>query len=110
MCYEITLDIENLCGLDQWGDSRRGEMGNLKFLSNSQISYQRPGEKVKFKLAEKEIIGPMVACDNNCTSTSLFTFLDEINFVKAFPLIRSFQLLSKVIITDASCKDNRLWR
>ena len=39
MSQEITLDIENLCGLDQWGDSRRGEMRNLKFLSASQISH-----------------------------------------------------------------------
>jgi hypothetical protein len=49
----------------------------------------------------------MVACDNHCTSTGLFAFLDEINLIQTFPLIRSFQLLSKIIVTDASGIDNR---
>jgi hypothetical protein len=50
----------------------------------------------------------MMACNDHCTGTSLFAFLDEIDIVKTFPLIRSFQLLSKIIVTDASSKDNRL--
>lgn len=52
----------------------------------------------------------MVTCDNHRTGASLFAFLDEINLVKAFPLIRSFQLLSKVVVANASGKDDRFWR
>ena len=51
-----------------------------------------------------------MTCDDNCTGASLFAFLDKIYVVKTFPFIRSFQLLGKAIVTDASGEDNRLWR
>ena len=53
---------------------------------------------------------PIMTCYNHSASTSLLSFLDEVYLIEPFALVGNFELLSKAVISNASCEDNRFGR
>ena len=51
----------------------------------------------------------MVSSDNDSTSTGLFPFFDIVDIVEALPGVSNFELLSQIIVTDASSIDHGFW-
>ena len=52
----------------------------------------------------------MVTSDDNSASTSFLPFFDKVYLIETFPYIGLLQLLSKIIVADSACVDNRFRR
>lgn len=52
---------------------------------------------------------PVVAGDNDTTSTRFLTLLHEIDLIETFTLVCSLELFSKVIVSDTSGVHDRFW-
>ena len=53
---------------------------------------------------------PVVSSNNHTTGTGLLTLLDIVDLIKAFPPIRSLELLSEVVIPDTASEHDGFWR
>ena len=52
----------------------------------------------------------MMASDDNSTSAGFFSFFDEVNLIEALPGISGLELISQLIVTDASGIHHGFWR
>ena len=53
---------------------------------------------------------PMVASDDNSASTGFFPLFDEVNFIETLPGIGGLELLSQLVVADASGVYHGFWR
>ena len=119
---EEPLDVKHLGTLHEWGNLRRREMRHLELLGGTQRRHQRPNRqihRVNDPLHEKrgtdnerrkEKSLPIVAREDHSTGTRFLALLDEVNLIQPFPLVRRPQLLSEIVIADASRVHHRLGR
>ena len=52
---------------------------------------------------------PIVAGDNHTAGTGLFAFFNVVNLIQSLALVGSFELLSKVVVSDTAGVYDRVW-
>jgi hypothetical protein len=85
-------------------------MGDLELLGGAKSRNERAegGMKDRYNSNRSAII-PMLPGDDDGASTSALAFLDQIYVREALSAVRSLQLLSEIVITDATSENDRVW-
>jgi hypothetical protein len=93
MSQEETTDIEQLSAIDQRSNSGGRQVRFLELLCRAKGGDQ----------------GAIVTSEDNSASTGLLSLLDKVDLVNTFPLVSGPELLSKIVVTDATGVDDGFW-